>query len=115
MLAPTTTEGGTRGPFGKNDDDEDSHMSSRARLFSSKEGPVSDPRRPPSSYRLHQPALVKGLLGEEDHMHAGTPHGPTHSGERRRRGSGLLLGALGLAMLLPATARAAQICPAPTP
>jgi hypothetical protein len=48
-------------------------------------------------------------------MYAGIAQRHTEKHRRQRPGSALLLAVLGLAMLIPATALAAQTCPAPTP
>jgi hypothetical protein len=52
---------------------------------------------------------------EEDAMHAGTAHRHTERHMCQRSGRALLLAVLGLAIVMPALARAAQTCPAPTP
>ena len=52
---------------------------------------------------------------EEDAMHAGTAHRHTERHRWQRSGRALLLAVLGLAIVMPALARAAQTCPTPTP
>src|SRR5262245_18101471 len=48
-------------------------------------------------------------------MHAGTAHRPTERQRCQWSGRALLLAVLGLAIVMPALARAAQTCPTPTP
>src|SRR5262249_27843480 len=52
---------------------------------------------------------------EEDAMHAGTAHRHTERHMCQRSGRALRLAVLGLAILMLASARADQTCPAPTP
>ena len=48
-------------------------------------------------------------------MHAGTAHRHTERQMGQRLGRALRLAVLGLVLVMPALARAAQTCPAPTP